>query len=165
MTSLLVFNRVYRQEIQSVMLVMLAQLCELLPLSPSLWFTSPTGPSPPFQSKSTLLLRRSTQDSTDYITTSGFWPRVRARALRAPVFLGSLPRQTGRCAPPPPIAASLLLIQPPKIFTIYRTWAAHVQGFFLSNEPQRLWNMRSPSPPRPSQLCWSFRQYFWGQIM
>jgi hypothetical protein len=26
---------------------------------------------------------------------------VRARALRAPVFLGSLPRQTGRCAPPP----------------------------------------------------------------
>jgi hypothetical protein len=23
--------------------------------------------------------------------TSGFWPRVRARALRAPVFLGSLP--------------------------------------------------------------------------
>ncbi len=25
---------------------------------------------------------------------------MRARALRAPVFLGSLPRQTGRCAPP-----------------------------------------------------------------
>ncbi len=24
--------------------------------------------------------------------TSGFWPRVRARALRAPVFLGSLTR-------------------------------------------------------------------------
>ncbi len=34
--------------------------------------------------------------------TSGFWPRVRARALRAPVFLSSLPPQTGRCAPPPP---------------------------------------------------------------
>jgi hypothetical protein len=49
----------------------------------------------------------------EYINTSGFWPRVRARALRAPVFLGSLPRQTGRCAPthpPPPIAASLFLI-------------------------------------------------------
>jgi hypothetical protein len=29
-----------------------------------------------------------------------FWPRVRARALRAPVFLGSLTRQKGRCAPP-----------------------------------------------------------------
>jgi hypothetical protein len=24
--------------------------------------------------------------------TSGFWPRVRARALRAPVFLSALPR-------------------------------------------------------------------------
>ncbi len=35
-----------------------------------------------------------------YSMTSGFWPRVRARALRAPVFLGSLPRPTGRCAPP-----------------------------------------------------------------
>jgi hypothetical protein len=34
-----------------------------------------------------------------YIVTSGFWPRVRARALRAPVFLGALPRPTGRCAP------------------------------------------------------------------
>jgi hypothetical protein len=33
-------------------------------------------------------------------TTSGFWPRVRARELRAPVFLGSLTCQTGRCAPP-----------------------------------------------------------------
>jgi hypothetical protein len=35
------------------------------------------------------------------LSTSGFWPRVRARALRAPVFLSSLPPQTGRCAPPP----------------------------------------------------------------
>ncbi len=38
-------------------------------------------------------------DSTQLLLTSGFWPRVRARALRAPVFLGSLPRPTGRCAP------------------------------------------------------------------
>ncbi len=38
---------------------------------------------------------------TNYIVTSGFWPRVRAHALRAPVFLGSLPHQTGRCASPP----------------------------------------------------------------
>ena len=33
------------------------------------------------------------------LLTSGFWPRVRARALRAPVFFNSLPSQTGRCAP------------------------------------------------------------------
>ncbi len=30
----------------------------------------------------------------------GFWPRVRARALRAPVFLGAFTPQTGRYAPP-----------------------------------------------------------------
>jgi hypothetical protein len=27
--------------------------------------------------------------SNSYLYTSGFWPRVRARALRAPVFLDS----------------------------------------------------------------------------
>jgi hypothetical protein len=40
------FFRVYRLEIQSVMLIFSAQLCELLTLSPSLWFNSP--PPPPF---------------------------------------------------------------------------------------------------------------------
>ncbi len=40
---------------------------------------------------------------------------MRACALRTPVFFGSSPRQTGRCAPPPPIAASLLLIRSLKI--------------------------------------------------
>jgi hypothetical protein len=47
--------------------------------------------------------------------TSGFWPRVRARALHAPVFFSSLTHKTGRCAPPQPIAVSLLLIHSPKI--------------------------------------------------
>jgi hypothetical protein len=73
-----------------------------------------------------------------YYFTSGFCPRVRARALRAPAFLGALLRLTGRCAPLPTIAASLLLIQPPKIYHIYPTWAAHVKDFFLSAGPQRL---------------------------
>ena len=37
-----VFNiTVYRLEMESVMLVFSTQLCKLLPLSPSLWFTSP----------------------------------------------------------------------------------------------------------------------------
>jgi hypothetical protein len=35
-----------------------------------------------------------------YTYTSGSCLRVRARALRAPDFLGLLTRQTGRCAPP-----------------------------------------------------------------
>jgi hypothetical protein len=59
--------------------------------------------------------------------TSGFWPRVRALALRAPVFLGSLPNGRGLAlrapvflgslpngalrAPPPPIAASQLFLK------------------------------------------------------
>jgi hypothetical protein len=46
MSSLLVFNRVYRPEIQSVMLAFLTELWELLPQYPSLWFTSPTTPPP-----------------------------------------------------------------------------------------------------------------------
>jgi hypothetical protein len=33
---------------------------------------------------------------------SGFWPRVFGRALCAPIFLGPLTRQMGRCVPPPP---------------------------------------------------------------
>jgi hypothetical protein len=37
---------------------------------------------------------------SSYSITSGFWPRVRAHALRAPVFLGSVTCQTGRCTPP-----------------------------------------------------------------
>ena len=39
-----VFIRVYRLEIQSVMLVFSTQLCELLPLLPSLWFNCPPFP-------------------------------------------------------------------------------------------------------------------------
>ncbi len=35
-----VYNRVYRLEIQSVMLVFSTQVCEQLSLSPSLWFNS-----------------------------------------------------------------------------------------------------------------------------
>jgi hypothetical protein len=41
-----VFIRVYRLEIQSVMLAFSIQLCELLSLSPSLWFSSSPLPHP-----------------------------------------------------------------------------------------------------------------------
>ena len=50
---------------------------------------------------------KKTKRANIYYETSGFWPRVRARALRAPVFLGTLPRQTGRCAPSPPRPSQL----------------------------------------------------------
>ena len=47
--------------------------------------------------------------------TSGFWPRVRARALRAPVFFRLINIKNGALRAPPPIAASLLLIYTPKL--------------------------------------------------
>jgi hypothetical protein len=50
---------------------------------------------------------------------------------------------------PPTIAASLLLILPPKIFTIYRTWAAYVKGFFLSTEAMK-YEVPCPHPAHRS---------------
>jgi hypothetical protein len=44
MSSLLVFNRVCRLEILSVVLVFFDPSCELAPLQPSHWFASPTFP-------------------------------------------------------------------------------------------------------------------------
>ncbi len=49
------------------------------------------------------------------LNTSGFWPRVRARVLRAPVFFRLINMQNGALRAPPPIAASLLLIYTPKL--------------------------------------------------
>jgi hypothetical protein len=46
MSSLLVFNKVYRLEKQSVMLIFSTQLCELLPFLPYLFKTS--LPPPPY---------------------------------------------------------------------------------------------------------------------
>jgi hypothetical protein len=46
--------------------------------------------------------------------TSGFWPRVRARALRAPVFWNSLPRQTGAARPTRPSQLRCFLFDPQK---------------------------------------------------
>jgi hypothetical protein len=69
--------------------------------------------------------------------TSGFWPRVRARALRAPVFLGFLTRQTGRCAPPRPSQLRCSPKNKKSTITRYknlsllaRTWAA--RGVYFS---------------------------------
>jgi hypothetical protein len=50
-----------------------------------------------------------------------------ARALRATVFLGSF--QTGALRAPPPTAASLFLIQLPKIIKNYQIRATRVKGF------------------------------------
>ncbi len=54
--------------------------------------------------------------------------RARPSAARTRL-LELIAMSNGRCAPHPPIAASLLLIRPPKINKIYRTRAARVKGF------------------------------------
>jgi hypothetical protein len=65
---------------------------------------------------------------------------VRARALRAPVFLGSLPRQTGRCAPPPgPSQLRCFLFDPQKYLHSIELWVLDHIG-----------NMRSPAPATPN---------------
>ncbi len=54
------------------------------------------------------------------IYIAGFDRACAPRALRAPVFLGSLTRKTERCAPPAPhIAASLILPAILMIYTFY----------------------------------------------
>jgi len=55
-----------------------------------------------------------------------------------PSFWAHCHDKRGAARPPsPPIAASLFLIWPPKIYNICRTWAAHVKGLFLSTGTQR----------------------------
>ncbi len=77
------------------------------------------------------------------LKTSGFWPRVRARALRAPVFLGSLPHQTGRCAPPS---------RPSQLRYIYNlsNLGRPRQGLFSIHLDHRGYEKGSPLPPRPA---------------
>jgi hypothetical protein len=61
---------------------------------------------------------------------------VRARALRAPVFLGSLPHQTGRCAPPAnhscaaPPKQKMNYFQKQNVFLQAQTQAARIKYIF-----------------------------------
>ncbi len=81
--------------------------------------------------------------SVSYLYTSGFWPRV-----RAPVFWGSLPRETGRCAPLRPLQLCCFLFDP-KI----NDSGKYYKDKFLRIVPPRLWNIlvhytiMFPAPP------------------
>ncbi len=70
---------------------------------------------------------------------------MRARALRAPVILGSLPRQTGRCAPPTHRSFAAFSSYS-KIKIIYLTRAARVKGLFLSTLLPRPESTQSARP-------------------
>jgi hypothetical protein len=100
--------------------------------------------------------------SSKYWWTSVFCPRVRARALRAPVFLAHCHAKRGAARPLLPVAASLLLILPPKIYKIYRIWVAGVKAFFfqLYHRGQRVYRVPGllssrpnwvPPPPHPQE--------------
>jgi hypothetical protein len=66
-----------------------------------------------------------------------------------------------------PLHPSQLLIQPPNIYKIYRTWAAHVKGFFLSTGPHADWSgyeIWGPLPPAsPIVASLILPAIIWGQ--
>ncbi len=72
-------------------------------------------------------------NKTNIFITSGFWPRVRARALRAPVFLSSLPPQTGRCAPPCPSQLRCFSFDPQKYIKSIQLGPPTSKAFFTRN--------------------------------
>ena len=78
---------------------------------------------------------------------------ARARPCAARACLFELISQTGRCAPPPSIAASLLLIRPPNIYKIYKvlTYEEYraVSGVFQNIEPPPPFHPASVSSPAP----------------
>ncbi len=112
-----------------------------------------------------------TRFKTFIYITSEFRPRVRARALRAPVFLGALPRQMGRCAPPPPIAASLLHIHQPKyINLLFPENKASFRpelgppGSNIFPWPPRLWNITFPAPRPTCRTLLSYAAPYWASV-
>ncbi len=102
---------------------------------------------------------------------------LRSPALRASFFLGSLTRKTGRCVPPPPIAASLLLSKEnPRKFPVWKNirtcvtpsllqlqmamWIFYVSLVALTkNNPSNPRFPISPSPSPPSRLCCTTETY------
>ena len=93
---------------------------------------------------------------------------MRARALRAPVFLSSLPPQTGRCAPPPcPSQLRCFSFDPQKYIKSIQLGQPTSKAFFTPlDHMQTAEAMKYEVPwPRPSQLRGSFPQYFGVKIM
>jgi hypothetical protein len=66
---------------------------------------------------------------TALLLTSGFWPRVRARALRAPVFFRLINMQNGALRVPPAHRSFAASYLQPKTFPQARTQA--VRGAYI----------------------------------
>ena len=91
------------------------------------------NPSPPLPSQLNNLM------------TSGFWPRVRARALRAPVFWGHCQAKRGAARPPVhrSFAASYSY---PKNKNNLPNSGRRVKGYILSTLPPRPESIQSDRP-------------------
>ena len=94
----------------------------------------------------------------NYVNTSGFLPRLRARALRAPVFFSSLPRQTGRCAPPLADLSFAAYYSTPKDKQNLSNWGRPHQGLFSfhwTTEAMK-YEVRAPAPCTHRSLAEDF---------
>jgi hypothetical protein len=89
---------------------------------------------------------------------------VRARALRAPVFLGSLPRQTGRCAPPPAYRSSAVSYFTPKNILNLSNLGRPRQGPFSFHRNTEAMKYEVHLPPAsPIAALLILPAIFWGQ--
>jgi hypothetical protein len=93
-------------------------------------------------------------DAISLLTVVGFWPRMRDRALRAPVFLSSLQRKTGRCAPTPsgPSQLRCFLFDPQKYKKSIELGPPTSKAFFFPvDHIQTAEGMKNEVPcPRPA---------------
>jgi hypothetical protein len=85
-----------------------------------------------------------------YVPTSGFWPSVRARALRASVFFSSLPHITGRCAPPAHCSFGASYSTPKNIYNLSNLGRPR-QGLFSFH-----WTTEKYEDPCPSKYALIF---------
>jgi hypothetical protein len=85
--------------------------------------------------------------------TSRFWPRVRARALRAPVFVSSFSPKTGRCAPPCPSQLRCFSFDSQK----------YIKSMELGPLTSEAMKYEVPCPRPPIAASLILPAIFWGQ--
>jgi hypothetical protein len=89
---------------------------------------------------------------------------MRARALRAPVFLGSLPRQTGSCAPPPLHCSFAVSYLTPKNILNLSNLGRPRQGPFSFHRNTEAMKYEVHLPPAsPIAALLILLAIFWGQ--
>ncbi len=99
-----------------------------------------------------------------YITLVGFGRACAPVRCAHPSFWTHCHPKRGAARPSPPIAASLLLIRPPKIDKIYRNLGLPRQGLFFFPLDHRDYEIGGPLPPAPLVAAsLILPAIFWGQ--